>query len=133
MDQFAFEFHCVALVCDGCLSLLILSGSATFGLDIFMQLPIIQFFSLFLNLLINPVEFEFADHDDGVGVFELLEKRSVLLDGGDDEVFGFGRDHVKDYKDKLNNLHLNSYKRRSSLKLAHLNKGVWNIIMLGID
>ena len=81
--------------------------------------------------MINPVEFEFADHDDGVGVFKLLEKRSVLLDGGDDEIFGFGRDHVKDYKDKLNNLHLNSYKRRSSLKLGHLNKGVWNITMLG--
>jgi hypothetical protein len=54
--------------------------------------------------LINPIELEFADHDDGVGVLELLEERSVLLDGGDDEVFGFGRDHAKDYyKGKLNN------------------------------
>jgi hypothetical protein len=36
LDQFALEFHCVALVSNGGFSLLVLSGSAAFGLDILL-------------------------------------------------------------------------------------------------
>ena len=68
-----------------------------------MNLTVIEFVSLFFYLLIDSIELELADHDDGVGVFKFLEDGSILFDDGDEVIFGIWRDHEKNYKGKIKN------------------------------
>jgi hypothetical protein len=101
VDQSALKLHCVTLVRDRRLSLLIPSRPASFRFDILAHLPIIEFLALFSDLLVYAIEFELADHDHWVRVLELVEKGCVLLDDREDEGFGLGWDHGKLYG-KLN-------------------------------
>jgi hypothetical protein len=97
VDESALKLNCVTLVGDGGLSLLIPFGSAALRFDILTHLAIIKFLALLSDLLVDAIEFELGDHHDWVGVLELVEKRSVLLDDGEDELFGLWRDHCKVY------------------------------------
>lgn len=72
INKFAFEFYGIAFVSDGGFPFFVFFGSSSFGLDVFMALTIIDFFGLFFKFLIDSIELELADHDDGVGVFKFL-------------------------------------------------------------
>jgi hypothetical protein len=97
VDQSALKLNCVTLVGDGGLSLLIPFGAAALRFDILAHLAIIEFLALLSDLLVDPIKFKLSDHHNWVGVLELVEKRSVLLDDGEDDLFGLWGDHCKVY------------------------------------
>ncbi len=97
VDESALKLNCVTFVGDGGFSLFIPFGCASLRLDILAHFAIIEFVSLLSDLLVDPIEFKLGDHHDWVGVLELVEKRSVLLNEGEDELLGLWGDHCKVY------------------------------------